>query len=215
MNQDNHCLFEEIPSLGVAGDMLMAVATDAQEPEPVFGFAFPDRAAASENLLGKFYPIGTRRAEIAQRLAGYGIAGNAFSEYCSRFNRQYFRSISDILVTWTTFRLDKVSFVALTYDGSTVQIVVSEPSNDQGQHGWLKRDVQNTSPEEETTAVMGAAFAFRFQLRKEPIPGRASRLAQNANWCCVKSRNAEEPFQLPEGMGGQQERTSSLAELFG
>lgn len=129
MNHDNYCLFEEIPSLGVAGDMLMAVATDAQEPEPVFGFAFPDRAAASENLLGKFYPIGTRRAEIAQRLAGYGITGNAFSEYCTntRFNRQYFRSVSDILVTWTTFRLDKVSFAALTYDGSTVQIVVSEP----------------------------------------------------------------------------------------
>lgn len=172
MNQDNHCLFEEIPSLGVAGDMLMAVATDAQEPEPVFGFAFPDKAAASENLLGKFYPIGTRRAEIAQRLAGYGITGNAFSEYCSRFNRQYFRSVSDILATWTTFRLDKVSFVALTSDGSAVQIVVSEPSNDQGQLGWLKRDVQNTSPEEETTEVMGAAFAFRFQLRKEPIPGQ-------------------------------------------
>lgn len=96
VTEDSHCLFEEVLSLGVAGDMLMAVATDAQEPAPVFGLTFPDRATASDNLLGKFSPIGTRRPEIAQRLAGYGITGVSFQEYCvnTRFNRQYFRSMS-------------------------------------------------------------------------------------------------------------------------
>lgn len=74
----------------------MAVATDAKEPAPVFGFTFPDTATASDNLLGKISPIGTRRPEIAQRLAGYGIMGVSFQEYCvnTRFNRQYFRSMS-------------------------------------------------------------------------------------------------------------------------
>lgn len=89
VTEDSHCLFEKVPSLGVAGDMLMAVATDAHEPAPVFGLTFPDRATASDNLLGKFSPI-------AQRLAGYGITGVSFQEYCvnTRINRQYFGSMS-------------------------------------------------------------------------------------------------------------------------
>lgn len=63
-----HCLFEGVPSLGVAGDMLMAVATADAEPAPVFGFSFPEGAIPSNNLLGKFSPIGARRPEIAQGL---------------------------------------------------------------------------------------------------------------------------------------------------
>lgn len=72
VTEQTPCLFEGLPSLGVAGDMLMAVATAAEEPTPVFGFAFPPRAEASNNLLGKFSPIGKRRPEIAQGLTSYG-----------------------------------------------------------------------------------------------------------------------------------------------
>lgn len=43
VTEQTHCLFEELPSLG---DMLMAGATAAEEPTPVFGFAFPPRAEA-------------------------------------------------------------------------------------------------------------------------------------------------------------------------
>lgn len=34
VTRENHCLFKEEPSLGVAGDMLMAVATTIDEPVP-------------------------------------------------------------------------------------------------------------------------------------------------------------------------------------
>lgn len=33
---DTHCLFEEVPSFGVAGDLLMAIATIVEEPRPAF-----------------------------------------------------------------------------------------------------------------------------------------------------------------------------------
>lgn len=77
-----------------------------------------------------------------------GITGNEFTEYCTnaRFNHQYFRSLSDMLTSWDTFRIEKVNFATLTSDGSTVQIVKSVPMNSQDQQTWLKRDVQNTSP---------------------------------------------------------------------
>lgn len=102
---NNHCLFEEVPSLGVAGDMLMAIATNIDEPRPAFGFTFPGGARESSNLLGILGLIGKRRPEIAQRLTGYGITGERFEEYCpgTRFNQQYFRSISDMIASWHTF----------------------------------------------------------------------------------------------------------------
>lgn len=106
VNVDTHCLFEEVLSLGVAGDVLMAIATVIDEPRPAFGFTFPEGATASRKVLGTFGPIGKRRPEIAQRLTRYGITGEQFDEYCqnTRFNRQYFRSISDMLASWETFK---------------------------------------------------------------------------------------------------------------
>lgn len=176
LDLDSHNLFEGVPSLGVAGDMLMAIATDAEEPVPVFGFTVPQGTTTSRNLLGRFGPIGRRRPEISQKLAGYGITGTEFAEYCetTRFHRQYIRAISDMISTWETFRIEKVNFSSLTSDGSTVQIVKTEPTDATADQGWLRRDAQNTSPEEETTAVMGAAFAFHFQVQKEPIPGAST-----------------------------------------
>lgn len=149
-----HCLYEEVPSLGIAGDLLMAIAGGADEPIPAFGITFPPHAKASTNLLGTFSTMVKSRLEITQKLTSYGITGTAFEEYCqnTRFNRQYFRSISDMIADWSTFRIEKVNFATMTKDGSTVQIVKSEPSDVRSHGGWLKRDVQNTSLEEETTA---------------------------------------------------------------
>lgn len=90
VTEETHCLFEEVPSLGVAGDMLMAIVSTTDETVPAFGFTLPPGAKASSNMLGTFSPIGKRRPEIAQRLTSYGITGEQFDEYCrnTRFNRQ-------------------------------------------------------------------------------------------------------------------------------
>lgn len=217
VDEHTHSLYEEVPSLGIAGDVLMAIASAADNPRPEFGVTFPPRAGASANMLGTSRVIVKCRLEITQKLTSYGITGTQFEEYCqnTRFNRQYFRSLSDMIASWTTFRLEKVNFALMTSDGSTVQIIKSEPQDDRCHGGWLRRDVQNTSPEEETTAVMGAAFAFRFQLRKEAENVQGTVLERNANWCCVTSANPIVPFALPEAWVVNRNARAALPVVLG
>lgn len=196
VNEDTHNLFEEIPSLGIAGDLLMAAST-TDEPERNFHVAFPANATYSDHLLGQFPIIGPRRVEIRQKLAGFRITSTRFEEYCQnkRFKR-HFRDISDLLGKWATFKIEKVNFPSLTSDGNTTQCVMSRPIHEEETPDWLNRTVQNTSAEDETTATMGAAFVFRFQLYKTPNAG-ATRLQRNQNWCCVTSAEGQN-FDLPE-----------------
>lgn len=196
VNVDTHNVFEEVPSLGIAGDMLMSAAVD--EPPRKFHIAYPQKATFSNNLLGQFPIIGPRRMEIRQKLNGFGITSDAFEEYCpgTRFNQQYIRAISDRLGTWDTFKIEKVNFPSLTSDGSTVQAVISRPIHDEPSENWQKRVVQNTSAEDESTATMAAAFVFRYQLYKIANAG-ATRLIRNQNWCCVTSAQGH-AFDLPE-----------------
>lgn len=102
---DTHMMFEEIPSLGIAGDMVMALASDEAEPVPNFHIGRPVGTDWTDNLVGRFHPIGPRRPEIKQRLAGFGITVNSFTEYVpgTRFNLRYIRSISDIIGKMETF----------------------------------------------------------------------------------------------------------------
>lgn len=168
VTQYNHNVFEEIPSLGIAGDLLMAASTAAGEPERNFHVAFPADATYSDNLLGQFIIIGPRRVEIRQKLAGFGITATRFDEYCdnTRFNRKYLQDISDLLGKWETFKIEKVNFPSLTSDGNITQCVLSRPIPEEEGPTWLNRTVQNTSAEDESTATMGAAYVFRFQMFK-------------------------------------------------
>jgi len=156
VNVDSHNAFEEIPSLGIAGDMLMAVAQVAEEPVRNFHVAFPDLATYSNNLIGNFPIIGPRRVEIRQRLAGFGITHDSFQEYCpnTRFHRQYVKDISDMLGKWETFKIEKTNIPSLTSDGNTTQAIISRPISHEASNDWLKRTVQNTSAEDESTAKM-------------------------------------------------------------
>jgi hypothetical protein len=68
----------------------------------------------------------------------------------TRFNLRYMRSISDILGSIETFRREKVTFKNLT--------------KSEGELGWSKRSVQATAAATSSTAYMGAAYIFGFQL---------------------------------------------------
>lgn len=225
---ETHNAFEEIPSLGIAGDMLMAAATTADEPIPDFRVTIPNGATISDNLLGKFAVIGPRRLEIRQNLSGFGITSTKFDEYCrgTRFNRQYIRAISDRVGKWDTFRIEKLNIPSMTSEGNTVQIVKSQPT-DRLVPGasWLRRDVANTSPEEEPTAVMGAAFAFHFQLYKEPALEGDTRYERNENWCCIKAAPVQEdqaavppqpePADLPQAWEDNRNARRNLPDVLG
>lgn len=60
----------------------------------------------------------------------------------------------------------------MTSDSSTVQIVKSIPADETAPNGWIGRDIQNTSPEEEDTATMGAAFAFDSNCKRSRSKGQ-------------------------------------------
>ncbi|KAL1489870.1 hypothetical protein ABEB36_013798 [Hypothenemus hampei] len=99
INVDTRNLFEEVPSLGIVRDMIMAVTSAATELIPNFHVGSPLNSEITNNLVGKFYPIRPPRPEIAQRIAGYGITATSFDEYIpkTRFNLRYLRSLSDII----------------------------------------------------------------------------------------------------------------------
>jgi hypothetical protein len=193
INVDTHNMFEEIPSLGIAGDMVMALASLEAEPVPNFHIGVPVHSEVTANLAGSFFPIGQQRPEIRQRLAGYGITTVEFSEYVSgtRFNLRYIKSLSDILGRFDTYRAEKVTFRNLSLSGGETQTIKSRPSEVNEPEGWRTRSVQPSS-----LAIMGASYCYGFQLFKEDGPG-ATRAQRTANWSCI-SGVSETPWQMPD-----------------
>lgn len=184
---NTHNLFEEIPSLGVAGDMVMAACSEEDEPRPNFHVRMPDGSAVSDNLTGCYPIIGPRRIEIRQKLSGFRITTTIFDEYChnTRFNLRYIRRLSDIIGTWKTFKLERVCFQKMLSDGLTVQAVMSKPIPEETGDSWIRRRVQNLSVENDPV-MMDAAFMFLFQLYKtEDTEGTPTE--RNKNWCCIKT----------------------------
>ncbi|KAK9877659.1 hypothetical protein WA026_019329 [Henosepilachna vigintioctopunctata] len=105
ITSNNHGLFEQIPSLGIAGDMIMAVASNEYEPIPNIRVVKPKGTEFTTNLVGKIMPIGPRRPEIGQRLAVYGITSTPFHENVrsTKFNLKYVKSLSDIIGRFETY----------------------------------------------------------------------------------------------------------------
>jgi len=97
INEETHNLFEEVPPLGITGDMVMSLCQDVPEPTPNFRTQIPERAVLTSNLTGRIFPVGTRRPEI--RHAGQGITALTFPEFerNTRFDLKYIKSISDIV----------------------------------------------------------------------------------------------------------------------
>jgi len=116
ITEETHKLVEEVPSLGIAGDMVMALCEDGIQPTPNFKVQIPEGAMITRNLTGNIYPVGPQRPEIKQQLAGQGITAMTFPEYerNTRFNMRYMKSISDIIGTFETFQNDKICFARLT-----------------------------------------------------------------------------------------------------
>jgi hypothetical protein len=223
---DTHNLFEEVPSLGIAGDMVMTLARAEPEPVPNFRIGTPPNSQTTENLAGNTVPIGPRRPEIIQRLAGYGITADHFQEYVSgtRFNLKYVKSLSDIIGKFETFRIEKVCFKALSLSGGETQVITSRPKETEEPETWNTRSVQTSSSATSSTANMGAAFCFGFQTFKEDGPGETRR-EKTRNWSCLTGtgtspwrmpdewyNNRNERRNLPEGVGTERFRAISLRQ---
>jgi hypothetical protein len=141
INAETHNLFEEVPSLGVAADMVMALASPQPEPNVNFRVEFPPHTRATRNLTGNTSPTGERRPKIRQNLARFGITTELFPEYVAntRFNLRYLRHISDLLGAMKTFRDEKVRFKNLTRYGGESQVIFTKPLTDIDVGNWTEQ----------------------------------------------------------------------------
>lgn len=227
ITQDNHNLFEEIPTLGIAADAVMAVAGEGENPRQEVRVGLPAGAKVNENLLGFVDNVGPRRIEIRQRLYGQGITANAFPEFIenTRLNVQYTVSISDIINKFETFKNEKVIMSNMTRAGGESQIIQTKPV-DQTQVKWTKSLVQPTSAADSSVAQMGASYVFGFQLHKEQGPGNDVTIAAS-RWSCIEAdAEAEAPWvitqawietrnarrNLPQGIGTERFRGISMKQ---
>lgn len=234
ITENNHNLFEEIPCLGVAGDMIMSLCQEADEPMPNFHVAIPQGARFTNNLVGKFSSIGPRSVEIKRRLAGQEITATSFKEYMpnTRFHLLYMLSLSDIIGEFKTFRNEKLCFSNLTAVGGEAQVIETKPLAGEDKHlQWISRSVQtSTASSLSVTAgrskeVLAASFVFGFQLYKERGEGETDT-EQHANWCClegtgpngwtipeacIKNRNAR--HNLPPEIGNTFKNVSNRQDL--
>jgi hypothetical protein len=105
-----HSLFE-VPSLGIAGDMVMSLAQEAPEPVPNFRVTMPAGARPIENPVVRLCPIGAIGLGIKQ-LAGQGITASTFPKFerNTRFHLRYMKSLSDIIGEFEAFRSENVCF---------------------------------------------------------------------------------------------------------
>lgn len=221
VNADTHNMFEEIPSLGVAGDVVMALVSDRQNLMPDFRVRFPAHTRASRNFVGNLGLIAEHRPKIRQRLASVGITATNFDEYVenTRFNLRYFKQISDILGWYETFKIEKVCFRNQTKMGGETQVIKTRPLEFNESERWTDRSVQPESTARTAEELMGAAVIFGFQLYKE-----AGQHGHH-NWCCVEATanahweipqewidNCNDHRNFPEGIGTSHFKATSLRQ---
>lgn len=189
----NHNLYEELPCLGVAGDVLQAVAQRVAGAVPAIP-VLPPHTAASPNLLGFTGPIPLYKEEISTTLDSYGITPNQFNEFLAttRLNVQLLNYVSNILAATSTFKINMVNITDLGTEGTEAQLVTSKPRDD-NMLGTLCHDciVEIRSPSATTDTIMGVAFIFGMQLYKEPFGG------EHSSWVCVQPA-PEQVWNVPE-----------------
>lgn len=188
-----HNYYEEIPTLGVAGDVLMATAG---EPNTVPTIPIlPDNTHATTNLLGFTGPTGFTHIEIKQFLASCRITTTAFQETVAntRLNLPLMLNISAVLAQFKTFRLDRLVITNMTTYGSECQLMKTIPQYevDATATRWVNATVQPLTFTNTNLSTIGATYFAGFQLLKEAV-GK-----DNTNWCCVTS-NGIVPWVIPD-----------------
>lgn len=200
-----HNLYEEIPSLGIAADVVMAAASQAEEPEINIRVGLPAGTLVNQNLTGYIADIGPRRQEIRQKLNGLGITPNTFPELVagSRFHLIYLLQLSEMLKDIDTFRMENMTISSMTIHGGETMVIQTLPIvSEDIETRWNERTVQAQSPASDSTAQIGASYIFGFQLHKETNAAQAAgeTITQRArNWSCLSADPAADaPWDMPE-----------------
>ncbi|KOB64951.1 Uncharacterized protein OBRU01_22018 [Operophtera brumata] len=194
IDANTHNLFEEIPSLGICGDIVMAEASEAAQPVPNFR-VLPQHTRATRALCGYFGPIGARKEEVRILLQSIGVRDNGFDETIggTRLNINLLQKVSDYFSGSSTFRNEKVELDALTGEGDGVQLIKSIPTDENVDTTarWTNLFIRPNSSNASPVTTFGASYLMGYQLQKDAIAGN------NANWCCVEQIAAANPWNIP------------------
>lgn len=194
INTDTHNVYEEIPSLGICGDIVMAEASEAVHPVPNFR-VLPQNTRATRSLSGYFVPIGTRNEDVRILLQSVGVTANHFNEMIggTRLNVNLLQEVSDYFGRCPTFRNEKVKLDALTVEGDGVQLIRSIPTNENVDPTikWTNTIVRPISSHPSSTTVFEASYLMGYQIEKSAITN------SHANWCCLEQATAQNPWVIP------------------
>ncbi|KAL4710113.1 hypothetical protein ACJJTC_016515 [Scirpophaga incertulas] len=172
VNAATHTLYEEIPSLGVCGDYLMAEASEAAQPVPNFG-VLPPNTRATRNFCGNLGPVGARKEEVRIALNDLGITANRFDEVIAgtRLNIRLIQRVSDYFMGCPTFRNERVKLDALTVEGDAAQLIKTVPTNENVNPDarWTSLIIRPKSANANTVTTFGATYLMGYQLWKEPV----------------------------------------------
>lgn len=191
INVDNHTLFEEVPSLGIIADVIMGLGSQNNEVAIPVRVGLPEGSVVTSNLLGYVPVAPIRRPEIRQRLQGLGITEGQFREFApgTRLSFPYLNSLSDKLAELKTFRMETVCIHNLTQSGSIIQSLKTKPLATDRTLPWSKTNVQVYTASHQSSAAVGAAITYGFQLFKEAGPENDQTLSA-ARWNCVTANPA-------------------------
>lgn len=194
IDEGNHNLFEELPNLGVIGDVLMAMSNDVLV-QPAIG-PVPATTVATRNLLGYFGRTRLQKEEIRIYLNSIGISQNNFEEVIpnTRLNMRLVQGVSDYLGKFITFRNEKVNIPSLSSEGDRTLLVRSRPNDENIDVNttWTNKVVRPTSAAAEGITTYGASYMTGFQLMKEATGN------SHQNWCCVTPA-ANSRWEIPAG----------------
>lgn len=193
IDANTHVLYEEIPSLGICGDVLMAEAAEGTAT-PHFK-VLPAGTKATKALCGYFGDISARKEEIRILLESVGISSTAFDEVVSgtRLNILLVQRVSDYLLGSKTFRNERVKIDALTAEGDQVQLIRSVPTSENVTKAekWTNLVIRPKSANALPTTTFGASYLTGFQLEKTPIED------DHTNWCPIEKATAASNWTLP------------------
>jgi hypothetical protein len=108
---------------------------------------------------------------------------------------KYIKSMPDIIGKFETFRNEKIIIKNFSKSGGESQAIVTRPTNNPDDNTpWRITTVQASLAACDSTAQMGAAYIFGFQLHKEGGVGpNATR--RSARWCRITASAA--PWFIP------------------
>lgn len=186
--EDNHYLFENLPCLGLAGDLLMSslVPTNAPGTLPAVNIEVPPRTTANQNLLW-VQPLSYRKPDTLSYVTDLGIAHNQFPETIpnTRLNLQLLDRLSVNMKQCKSFRITETQIIHLGMTGTIIQEIVTRAIPTDHTILCVQDEIAATSITRESTASVGASHLMSLQFSKSMAIDGDNDTENSLPWSCI------------------------------